>query len=131
MSGFQSDLALSTSHVQLLACLIQLSEAVSGVRDGNAIYHLAALIEETGLVVSVTPINTKKTCIAPPFGRNEAEALSADAVRVLVLEPSRGRPLWTVTPGQAAETVRREHSKRSCKQVNSPQAESRQARPTR
>lgn len=40
-------------------------------------------------------------------------------------------PLWTVTPGQPGETVRRERSKRSCKQVIDPQAEDRQAKPAR
>jgi hypothetical protein len=131
MSGFQSDLALRACHPQLLARSLQLRQGISGVRYGDAAQDLAARIQETGIVVGVTPINATKDLHSASFRKCEAEALSADAVSVFLLEPSRGRPLWTVTPGQAGETVRRERSKRSCKQVISPQLESRQARPTR
>ena len=86
--------------------------------DGEAAQDLAALIEETGVVVRVSPINAKKDLRSASFPKREAEVLSADAVRVLVLEPSRGRPLWTVTPGQPGETVRRERSKRSASACN-------------
>src|SRR5215217_7572317 len=79
----------------------------------------------------MSAINTKKDLHSACFRKREAEALSADAVSMFVLEPSRGRPLWTVTLGQPGQTVRREHSKCSWKQGIIPQAESRQARPTR
>jgi len=79
----------------------------------------------------LAPITTKKDLHSATFRECEAEALSADAVSMFLLEPSRVRPLWMILPGQPGETVRRERSKRSWKQVISPQAESRQARPTR
>jgi hypothetical protein len=60
MGGFQSDLAVGASHSQLLARSIQLEQAVGGVSYTDAAQDLAALIEETGVVVRVTPINAKK-----------------------------------------------------------------------
>ena len=74
------------------------------------------LLQETSVMVGVTPINAKKDLHSASFGSHETEALSADAVTGFLLEPSGGRPLWMVTPSQPGVTVRHERSKRSCKQ---------------
>ena len=65
--------------------------------DSDAAQPVALPIQETSVMVGVTPINAKKIFIAPPECGG-VEALSADAVTVFLLEPSGGRPLWTVTP---------------------------------
>ncbi|HKZ76776.1 MAG TPA: hypothetical protein VJ124_00525 [Pyrinomonadaceae bacterium] len=101
------------------------------MRHGQAAQDMATFVEPTGIMVRVAPINAKKDLHSASFGCGGAEALSADAVTVFLLEPSWGRPHWTVTPGQPGETVRRERSKRWFKQVINPQVEDRQAKPAR
>jgi hypothetical protein len=123
---FQTDLTLSRCDSQLPAGLIELRQTIRRMRHSQAAQRLAAFIEKTGVVVGVAPIDTEKDLHGASCVSHETEALSADAVTVFLLEPSGGRPLWTMTPGQPGVTVRRERSKRRCKQVINPQVDDRQ-----
>ena len=54
-------------------------QTVSAVLDSDAAQPVALPIQETSVMVGVTPINAKKIFIAPPECGG-VEALSADAV---------------------------------------------------
>jgi hypothetical protein len=82
----------------LLTSHIESNQPFQCVGDGQAVQDLTTFTEPTRVMMGVAPVNAKKDLHRASLSCGETEALSADAVTVFLLEPWRGRPLWTVTP---------------------------------